>query len=247
MSRRVRIAWLVAVVQLCPTSIVLAAAPDLNGIWARFPDPYGDGPFPDDPPPPQGGPRLREPYATAYKEYQKRKKASEDKGKSLLDASNQCLPEGMPTIMAAVYSIQILQVPKEIVVLAEFLTQTRRIYLNEKIPPASEIMPSYNGYSVGHWEGDTLVVRTVGVREDVRFYNTPHTKDMAITERLRLTAPDRLEDHIKIEDPAVLLVPYEFTFGYKKDSTSKIMEYICDDNHYVASPDGSVDLKVTPN
>jgi hypothetical protein len=242
-----RLVWVVAGLLLGPGSIALAAAPDFNGVWARFPDPYGDGPFPDDPPAPEGGPRLREPYATAYKEYQKRKKVAEEQGKLLLDASTQCLPEGMPTIMGAVYNIQILQVPKEIVVLAEFLTQTRRIYLGEPMPPTREITPTYNGYSVGGWEGETLVVRTVGVREDVKFYNTPHTRNMVITERLRLTAPDRLEDHVKIEDPAVLLVPYEFTFGYKKDPTYKIMEYICDGNRYVKGADGSVGLKVTPN
>src|SRR6185312_6532100 len=76
----------------CPASVALAAPPDFNGVWARFPDPYADGPFPDDPPPPEGGPRLREPYATAYKQYQKRKKDSEAQGKPLLDASTQCLP-----------------------------------------------------------------------------------------------------------------------------------------------------------
>ena len=242
-----RLMWVVAAWILCPASVALAAPPDFNGVWARFPDPYADGPFPDDPPPPEGGPRLREPYATAYKQYQKRKKDSEAQGKPLLDASTQCLPEGMPTIMGAVYNIQILQVPKEMVVLAEFLTQTRRIYLGGKMPPVSEVPPTYNGYSVGSWEGDTLVIRTVGVREDVKFYNTPHTRNMVITERLRLTAPDLLENHIKIEDPTVLLVPYEFTFGYKKDPTYKIMEYICDDNRYVPAKDGSVGLKVTPN
>lgn len=55
-----------------------------------------------------------------------------------------------------------------------------------------------------------------------------------------------LENHVQIGDTTVLLVPYEFTFGYKKDPTYKIMEYICDDNHNVASTDGTVYLKVTP-
>ena len=246
MSRRVPFAGMVLALLLCPVSLALAAPPDFTGVWARYPDPYAAGPAPEDPPPPEGGPRLREPYASAYKNYQKHKRELEQQGKQLLDASTQCLPEGMPTIMGAVYNIQLLQTSRELVVLAEFLTQTRRVYLNESMPPVAQITPSYNGYSVGHWEGDTLVVRTIGVREDVRFYNTPHTPNMVITERLRLTAADLLENHVKIEDPAVLLVPYEFTFGYKKDPAYKIMEYICDNNHNVAGADGTVGLKLTP-
>ncbi len=232
-------------VALGPVSIALAAAPDFNGVWARYPDPYEAGPIPADPPPPGGDPQLREPYATAYKDYKIRKKAADDAGKPLLDASTQCLPEGMPTIMGAVYNIQILHTSRELVVLAEFLTQTRRIFLNEKMPASAEIEPSYNGYSVGHWEGDTLVVQTLGVREDARFYNFPHSRNMVITERLHLTAPDLLENRVKIDDPTVLSHPYEFTYGYKKDPTYKILEYICDDNRSVAGEDGTYGLKIT--
>jgi hypothetical protein len=237
----------VAALVLCPAAIAMAAPADFTGVWARFPDPYGNSPFPDDPPPPGGEPRLRAPYASAFKAYWKRKEMADKEGKPLIDASTQCLPEGMPTIMGAVYNIQLLQTPGEMVVLAEFLTQTRRIFLNEKMLPLGAITPSYNGYSVGHWEGDTLVVRTEGVREDARFFNMPHTRNMVITERLRLTAPDRLENQVKIEDPTILLAPYEFTYGYKKDPTYKIMEYICDDNHSVAGQDGSYGVKITPN
>ena len=247
MSRCGRLVWMMVALVLCPAAIASAAPADFTGVWARFPDPYGDGPFPDNPPPPGGEPRLREPYATAYKAFQKRIQTADKEGKPLPDASTQCLPEGMPTLMGAVYNIQILQTPHELVVLAEFLTQTRRIYLNEKMPPAAAIAASYNGYSVGHWEGDTLVVRTLGVRDDARFFSFPHTRNMVITEWLRLTAPDRLEDRVRIEDPTVFLVPYEFTYGYKKDPTYKIIEYICDDNRYVTGDDGSISLKVTPN
>jgi hypothetical protein len=233
------------VVTLCPVSIALAAAPDFNGVWARYPDPYEAGPIPEDPPPPGGDPHLREPYAAAYKNYKIRKKAADDAGTPLVDASTQCLPEGMPTIMGAVYNIQMLHTPRELVVLAEFLTQTRRVFLNEKMPPLGEIKPSYNGYSVGHWEGDTLVIQTLGVREDTKFYNFPHSRNMVITERLRLTAPDLLENRVKIDDPTVLAQPYEFTYGYKKDPTYKMMEYICDDNRSVVSEDGTYGLKIT--
>jgi len=237
--------WKWLVIALCPVSMALAGTPDFNGVWARYPDPYAAGPIPEDPPPPAGDPHLREPYATGYKNYKIRKKAADDAGRPLVDASSQCLPEGMPTIMGAVYNIQLLQTPKELIVLAEFLTQTRRVFINEKMPPLGAITPSYNGYSVGHWEGDTLVVQTIGVREDTKFYAFPHSLNMVITERMRLTAPDLIENRVKIEDPAVLAQPYEFIYGYKKDPTYRIMEYICDDNRSVVGEDGTYGLKIT--
>jgi len=226
-----------------------AATPDFSGTWERYPDPYAEfekTPFANDPPPPEGGPKLKEPYASAFKKLQQRREAAKKAGKPLADASTRCLPEGMPTIMAAVYPIEIVQTSKQIVVLAEFLTQTRRVYLNEKMPALDDVSPGYNGYSVGHWQGDTLVVQTIGVREDVQFVAAPHSLQMKITERWRLTAPDRLEDQITIDDPAFLAKPYTFTFGYKRNPSYRIMEYICDNNRNRFDADGNVSLEVAP-
>lgn len=247
MSSRGGIKWLAAAVLLCSVSVALAAPPNFDGVWERFPDPYAPGPFPDNPPPPGGAPHLREPYASAYAAILKHDAKLKAEGKQVLDASTECLPEGMPTIMGAVYDIQILQTPKELFVLAEFLSQTRRVYLNEKMPPADKIKPSYNGYAVGHWEGDTLVIKTRGVREDTTFFDFPHSRNMVITERLRLTGPDRLEDRVRIDDPTVLLRPYEFTYGYKRDAKYKIQEYICDGNRYSRGSNGTINLDVAPN
>ena len=119
-----------------------SATPDFSGTWERYPDPYAafeNTPFADDPPPPAGGPPLKQPYASAYKKLQLRREEAKRQGKPLDDASTRCVPEGMPTIMAAVEAIEILQTPRKIVVLAEFLTQTRRIYVNEKIDRKSVV------------------------------------------------------------------------------------------------------------
>ncbi len=220
------------------------AKPDFSGTWERYPDPYGEGAIPDDPPPPGGGPTLNEPYASEYKDLLRRKMEADKKGEPIVDPSTQCQPEGMPTIMAAVHPIEVLQTPKQLVILAEFLTQTRRIYLNEKMPPMDEILPGYNGYSVGHWEGKTLVVKTRGVREDVKFLRIPHSDQMVITERWRRTGPDLMENEIIIEDPQYLAKPYQFTFGYKRNPEYRIMEYICDNNRYSAGSDGTMKLDV---
>ena len=213
-----------------PVSTQPTAHPDFSGIWERFPDPYEGGL--DYPAPPGGPPPLREPYLSQYKAAITKRDETLKKGELVDDASTRCLPEGMPTIMGGIYAIELLQSRSHLVVLAEFLTQTRRIYIDEAMPPVDEIFPTYNGYSVAHWEGDTLVVETRGVKESVSFLSMPHSADMVLTERIRLTAPDRLEDQITISDPKVFTEPYSFLFGYKRLEGYKIQENICDNNRY---------------
>jgi hypothetical protein len=236
----------VAAVLLLAADAASSATPDFSGTWERYPSPYSDDRFPEDPPPPAGGPKLKEPHATAFRKFNQRKAEADEQGTPLADPPTQCVPEGMPTIMAAVEAIEILQTPKQIVVLAEFLTQTRRIYLNEKMPALEDISPGYNGYSVGRWQGDTLVVETIAIREDVKFMGIPRSAQMKVTERLRLTAPGLLENQITIEDPSVLATPYRFTFGYKRNPEYRIMEYICDNNRNRFDAEGKVSLEVAP-
>jgi len=248
MSRHFRNVWVSAALLLL-AGAANCATPDFSGTWERYPDPYAifnETPFADDPPPPGGGPKLKQPYAAQYKKLNQRKAEASKQGKPLADPSTQCLPEGMPTIMGAIYPIEIVQMPRQIVVLAEFLTQTRRIYLNEKMPALEDISPGYNGYSVGHWEGETLVVQTIGVREDVKFLEIPHSAHMKVTERLRLTGPDLLENQVTIDDPKFLAKPYTFTFGYRRNPDYRIMEYICDNNRNRFDAEGNVSLEVAP-
>jgi hypothetical protein len=224
----------------------ICATPDFSGTWERYPDPYDpDSRIPDDPPPPAGGPQLKEPYASEYRKLNQRKAEANRKGKPLAEPSTLCLPEGMPTIMGAIHPIEILQTPRQIVVLAEFLTQTRRIYLNEKMPAFEDLSPGYNGYSVARWEGETLVVQTMGVREDVQFLGIPHSAQMKVTERLRLTGADLLENQITIDDPGMLARPYTFTFGYRRSPDYRIMEYICDNNRHRPDAEGGVGMDVS--
>jgi hypothetical protein len=239
----------VAAALLLAAGAASCATPDFSGTWERYPDPYAalsENIFAEDPPPPGGGPKLKEPYASAYEKLTRRKAEASKQGKPVADPSTQCMPEGMPTIMGAIYPIEILQTPRQIVVLAEFLTQTRRIYINEKMPALEDISPGYNGYSVARWEGSTLVVQTIGVREDVKFLEIPHSARMTVTERLRLTGPGLLENQVTIDDPQFLAKPYQFTFGYKRSAEYRIMEYICDNNRNRFDADGGVSLEVAP-
>lgn len=224
------------------------AQPDISGVWELYPDPFaGDENTFRELPVPGDGPKLREPYASQWKAQRAKRDAALKAGKPLVDPSTQCLPEGMPAIMGAIFPLEILQTPGRVTVLAEFLTQTRRIYLGRQQPALDDINPSFYGLATGRWEGDTLVVTTRGVKEDVRFFEIPHSAEMTITERIRRTGPNLMEDQITINDPKMLIEPYRFTYGYKRNPTYEMQEYFCDreDPLFKVTSDGTVEMKDT--
>lgn len=222
-----------------------ADARNLTGVWARYPLPWPtfSGDF-DDIPPPDLGPDLEEPYATQWREKRIKRQEALRAGKPLLDPSTLCLPEGMPTMMQAIYPIQILQTPGQITVLAEIFSQTRRIYMDDVLPPVEEIAPTYNGQSSARWEGNTLVVETRAVRKDVEFFEIPHSEAMTITERYQLGGDGKLYLDVSIEDPGYLRTPYQFRWIYARMPDYRVPEYVCDNMHDVINADGTVDLKV---
>lgn len=223
-----------------------SADPDISGIWEIYPDPFaGEENTFLELPVPGNGPKLKEPYASEWIKLRSDRDAKLKAGTPLADPSTKCLPEGMPMIMGAIFPLEILQTPGRITVLAEFLTQTRRVHLNRKLPPLEDITPSFYGLSTARWEGETLIITTKGVQEDVRFFEIPHSSEMVITERIRLTGPDLMENAITIEDPKTLLEPYRFTYGYKRNPKYEMMEYFCDreDPLFKISEDGTVEMK----
>lgn len=240
--RKIRIC--VGLVMLLGCGVAVAKPVDISGVWERYDDTDSGG-F-GYPPPPGGEPEMKEPYASMYKASLKKLNEAEARGEPLMDASTRCIPEGMPGMMGATYNIEIMQAPDKVIVLAEFLSQIRRIFIGDKLPPMDEISPSFSGSSVGYWHGDTLVVHTAGVREDVLFMEMPHSKNMRITEKIRLTAADMLEDHVTIDDPEVLNKPYVFTYRFRRDEGYRLVEYVCENNRYNADEKGEAVMKVTP-
>jgi hypothetical protein len=110
----------------------------------------------------------------------------------------------------------------------------RHIYTDGRShPPTDEIWPTKAGDSVGHWDGDTLVVDTVAIKPDVLL--TPQillkmSDQLHFTERFRMVNADELDDEFTLEDPVALTKPFEITFVFKrvKDATRMIDETECD-------------------
>jgi hypothetical protein len=200
------------------------AEPDISGVWRPYSEPGAKG---SGSPLPADQPALKEPYASAYKALQHRQTETQKKGGQSTGASVKCKYEGMPTIMAARGALEILQTPGQVTVLGEYMTQTRRIYLDGSLPAMDDLSPGYMGYSAGKWQGNTLEVQTIGVREDVLYRDIPHSAKLKILEKIHLTGPDLLQDEITLIDPDRLTRPYRVTFTYKKDSSHRILEYPC--------------------
>jgi hypothetical protein len=216
-----------------------AAVPDITGSWERYGGFFGaptDAQRNDPTIPPRAPqPPLKPEY---LKEWQARVQAAREadaKGTPLATNYTNCLPDGMPTMMGAMFPLEILQSRGQITIIEEAFTQVRRILLDQPQKPVTDVEPGFYGRSVGHWEGDTLVVDTIGVKENVRFQNTSHSKDMRIAERMHLVAPNILWNEITITDPVTLEKPWTVIYAYRKMPNYTLLEYVCEDNREFAA------------
>ena len=213
-----------------------ASVPDITGSWERYRG--GAGQPREATPPAAPQPPLKPQY---LKEWQAKTQAARDadaKGTPLANNATLCLPEGMPGMMGATFPMEILQSKGQVTIIEEAFTQVRRVFLDQKQMAIDDIEPGFYGNSVGHWEGDTLVVDTLGVKESVQYQSVPHSANMRITERIHPVSPTIVWDEITINDPEKLEKPWTFTIAYRRMPDYKILEYICEDNREYAGEDG---------
>ena len=128
-----------------------------------------------------------------------------------------CLPEGMPSLVTMARSAsEFLFTPGRVTILGENDSQRiRRIYTDGRAHPDDPDL-TFSGHSIGHWDGETLVVDTVGILPQVflplgQAVGIPNNGGMHIVERIRLVEPDRLENEIEIHAPKVLMAPWRIT------------------------------------
>jgi hypothetical protein len=228
----------------------VATVPDITGSWERYRFTFGprtEEQRRDPNMPPQAPPPPLKPGP--LKEWQARVQAAREadaKGQPLATGYTYCLPDGMPSMMGAMFPLEILQSRGQVTVIEEAFTQVRRILLDQPQKAVEDVEPGFYGHSVGHWERDTLVVDTIGVKENVRYQNVSHSKDMHIKERMKLVAPDILWNEITIEDPAILEKPWTFTNAYKRMPGYTLLEYVCEDNREYADEHGLQKIRLDP-
>ena len=156
---------------------------------------------------------------------------------SKYDPEGYCLPPGGPRMMATPYQMEILQLPehKRIVMIFEGATHVwREIYMDGRtFPSDAELNPTYLGYSIGRWEGDTLVVENKGFNENSWFdyFGHPHTDKMSVVERWTRPNKQTLHYAATVTDPGAYTRPFTVAWDIPLNATSELPEYICQENN----------------
>lgn len=198
-----------------PVPRSLDGKPDLSGVYG-----YGAGPGRGGPPPAPG----TLPTTPTLKD----EKYRVVRGPTDTGLYSTCRPPGVPQTFFVPYYTQILQGPKHVVILHEYLTLPRIILMNEEHPADPD--PFYMGHSVGKWEGDTLVVDSVGFKEsEVNGVRT--TESLHLVERFRRPTFGTLEYEVVIEDPNVFTGPWRIarTFPFLQEH-KRVDEFFCENN-----------------
>jgi hypothetical protein len=156
-----------------------------------------------------------------------------------------CLPEGMPAWMLITHNaLEFLFTPGRVTILGESDgNRIRRIYTDGRGHP-EDADPSFHGHSIGHWEGDTLVVDTVAVVPQTYFavseaVGLPNDGDLHVVERFHLVEPDVLADDLEIEAPHLLTKPWTTRRRYFRQRAQKydIVEGVCQQGFFHAELD----------
>jgi hypothetical protein len=225
MLSRIRMAaaaWL-----LLTTVAASAAPPDLTGIWTMGADGRagaslnGPGDFEKTAPfTPSARKRLAEYHA-------------------LVDATGDtpgahCVPHGMPlaVFLGGGYPVEFVQRPEQLTIIYETHNEVRRVFLDGRRIPANEILPSRAGVSYGHWEGDTLVVETDNLVDQVDQRTTSHSDQATIVERYSLDGKDEqgrriLKAEMTMTDPGFYTAPVKQTKRWAEVPNGRALPYEC--------------------
>ena len=196
------------------------SAPAVNPAAGRIPDPP-----------------LKPEFLAAWREEQAEIQRLTAEGLPPANNYSACIGDGMPTMMQAMFPMEILETPGQITIIQEAYNQVRRIYFDGELPLPEDAEPRFAGHSIGRWEGETLVVETVGIKDYVLFRNVPHSSRMRIVERIHLVDDDVMENEVTVTDPEYLTGPWTWTWAYRRWDGYRIQEYVCENNRYFRDPE----------
>ena len=225
--------------------------PDLSGIWENIRIPAGQrgrGEAAPPPPPPPGTPPVAtfrdagsgfkdglplQPWAAELV-----KKRMADNSKDNPDA--HCLPMGLMQFHNHPQPRKFVQTPGVIYIIYEANSGLRQIFTDGRPLPAKDADPWWYGYSVGKWEGDTLVVETTGFRDDgwLDINGNPLTASGKLIERFRRPNYGRLEIDVTVDDPKAYTRPWTVRINQRIMLDTELIEFICEDRdatHYVGA------------
>jgi hypothetical protein len=224
--------------------------PDFSGVWTIYtgPEPNGGAGRPPRVTGGNAGAGFRDglplqPWAAALQ----KKRAAEG---GLNDPDGLCLPQGLLQYHVDPQPLKIVQTPKQILIIYESNYGLRTIFMDgRKLPPLGGPQPFWHGYSVGHWEGDTLVVESNNFRgvdpdavrngEPSSFHGvgwldhrgTPYTEAMKVTERFRRGSFGQLDIEFTVDDPKAYTKAFTVRVVQRiVPDGSELIEFICHEN-----------------
>jgi hypothetical protein len=154
-------------------------------------------------------------------------------GKFAYTPGSSCRPAGTPVFMLDGGPFYFVQTPKEVLIVASEDSQVRHIYMD--VPHSKTVKPSWYGESVGHYEGDTLVVDTIGqnTKGIIDPYRTPHTEKLHVVERWRrIDNGNGLEVEVTIDDPDTFNQPWKGVRRYRQ-AQQQVNEQVCAEGNFL--------------
>jgi hypothetical protein len=164
------------------------------------------------------------------------------------DPHVRCLPDNPPRTWVMPHLTKAVHTPKLLVLLYEVNAMYRQIFIDGR-PLPEDPNPGWNGYSTARWEGDTLVVKTTGFRDDLwaDMSGSPLSESATLTERIRRPNYGTLELEVTVDDPKVYTKPWTVKMMQKLELDTELIDEICLENEksyermkslQLAAPDG---------
>lgn len=154
-------------------------------------------------------------------------------GRYVAIPKERCWPVGVPAfLLLPATPVYFLQTPKEVTMIWTQDHQVRRVFLN--VPHSKNLKPVWFGESIGHYEGDTLVVDTIGLNDKtyVDNYFTPHTEQLHVIERFHLVdGGNALQVDVHVEDPGAFTTPWNAIHRYRRMTNGPMPETVCAENN----------------
>jgi len=153
-----------------------------------------------------------------------------DQTTSSTDPVDQCFPPGVPRLYYHPFPMEIMQIPGRVVMIFEYDHFVRYIYTDGRQHPGEDLAPTWMGDAIGHWEGDTLVVDTVGFNDKTWLdrLGHPHSENLHLVERIHRDH-DNLIDDITIDDPKAYTKPWTAQRVFQLKPKWQLAEYVCED------------------
>lgn len=212
--------------------------PDLTGVWqanssrrGTWEEANSDGGLGGPPRAATSGRQLaREP--APYQPWAAKKVLESYNRRGIDDPVAQCLAPGVPRVTTVgLFPMQIVQTPRTIVMLYEYLNVFRTIPIDA--PHPDDLEPTFMGDSAGHWEGDTLVVDVTGFNDRTWLVSTGtfHSDQLHVTERYTRVDADTIRYEATMVDPKVLTKPWVFRTTIMRRDGTRLREYECEENN----------------